>query len=260
MRIGRMLRDGVPRFVAQRDPSAPWAWIDGPLSATPEVGEPVPSDAVTTGLAAVDPRLLIGTANTPRPATGADAPALTVFLKSPHTVVAEGAPVMARTPAGVFAEAEIAVVIGRRMSAVSASEALDHVLGYTVVNDVTDQAEIAQDPRLFRAKNGSAYTPAGAWIQTDLDPSEAEITIAVDGRIVAAAGLADLHVPIAEQLAYISEWTVLEPGDVVMTGCPGTGAMVRPGETVEVSATGLGSVRSTVRLASHPAAPHRTGA
>lgn len=246
MRIGRMLRDGVPHFVVQGDQSGPWAWVDGPLSAAPAAGELVPVDAVTTAFAAIDPRLLVGTANTPR-AEIADAP-LTVFLKSPHTVVAGDVTVMARTSAGVFAEAEIAVVIGRRMSSASASEALDHVLGYTVVNDVTDQDEVAHDPRLFRAKNGSAFTPAGAWIETDFDPAGAEITIAVDGRTIAAASIAELHVPIAEQLAYISEWTVLEPGDVVMTGCPGTGAIVRPGETVEVAAAGLGRVQSTVHL------------
>lgn len=257
MRIGRMLRDGVPHFVMQRDPSGPWAWVDGPLSASPTAGELVAGGIPATALAAIDPRLLVGTANVARPAAAAGT--LTVFLKSPHTVVADGTPLMARTSAGVFAEAEIAVVIGRRMSSASAAEALDHVRGYTVVNDVTDQAEIAQDPRLFRAKNGSAFTPAGAWIETDFDPSDALITIDVDGRTMAAATIADLHVPIAEQLAYISEWTVLEPGDVVMTGCPGTGAMVRPGESVEVSVAGLGSVRSTVRLAD-ATAPQRTGA
>lgn len=257
MRIGRMLRDGVPRFVAQRDPSAPLAWIEGPLSVAPEVGEAVPGDAATAAFAAIDPRLLVGTANTRRPADAAAA--LTVFLKSPHTVVPDGTPLTPRTTEGLLAEAEIAVVIGRRMSAVSASEALDHVLGYTVVNDLTDQAEIAQDPRLFRAKNGSAYTPASAWIETDFDPSDAAITVAVDGHIMASASVADLHVPIAEQLAYISEWTLLEPGDVVMTGCAGTGAIVRPGETVEVAVAGLGSVRSTVCLAPHPVS-QRTGA
>ena len=254
MRIGRMLRDGAPHFAVQNDRSGRWAWVDGRLSAAPTAGELVPEGVTTTVFAAIDPRLLVGTANTPR--TGiADVP-LTVFLKSPHTVVAGGVPVIARTPAGVFAEAEIAAVIGRRMSSASASDALDHVLGYTVVNDVTDQPEIARDPRLFRAKNGSARTPAGAWIETDFDPSGAEITIAVDGRTVAAASVADLHVSIAEQLAYISEWTVLEPGDVVMTGCPGTGAVVRPGETVEVAVGGLGSVRSTVLLAPDQRKPH----
>lgn len=258
MRIGRMLRDGAPQFVVQRERSGPWAWIDGPLSANPTAGELVPDGTPSTALAAIDPRLLVGTANTPRPAEPA-AP-LTVFLKSPHTVAVDGAPLIARTPEGVFAEAEIAVVIGRRMSSISASDVFDHVLGYTVVNDVTDQIEIARDPRLFRAKNGSAYTPAGAWIDTDFDPDGAMITIAVDGKPVAEATAADLHVPIAEQLAYISEWTSLEPGDVVMTGCPGTGAAVHPGETVEVAVEGLGSVKSAVRLASDPTAPQRTGA
>lgn len=247
MRIGRMLRNGMPHFVVQGDQSGRWAWVDGTLSAAPAAGELVPMDTVTTAFAAIDPRLLVGTANTPP--TEHDAPH-TVFLKSPHTIVAGDDTVMARTSAGVFAEAEIAAVIGRRMSSASASEALDHVLGYTVVNDVTDQDEVAHDPRLFRAKNGSAFTPAGAWIETEFDPAGAGITIAVDGRTLASASVDDLHMSIAEQLAYISEWTVLEPGDVVMTGCPGTGAMVRPGETVEVAVDGLGSVRSTVRLAS----------
>ncbi|MGO3233834.1 MAG: fumarylacetoacetate hydrolase family protein [Microbacterium sp.] len=259
MRIGRMFRDGMPHFVAQPDPSGPWSWVEGPLSAKPSIGDPVPGGAMTRGLPALAPRLLVGTANSPRPADVGDVP-LTVFLKSPHTVVAEGTALTARTSAGVFAEAEIAVVIGRRMSSASASDVFDHVLGYTVVNDATDPGEIAGDPRLFRAKNGSAFTPAGAWIETDFDPAEATITVAVDGRIVATANASDLHVSIAEQLAYISEWTVLEPGDVVMTGCPGTGVMVRPGESVEVAVAGLGSVGTTVRSAPDSTAPQRNAA
>lgn len=248
MRISRMIREGAPCFAAQRVEPGPWEWIDGPLSARPATGERVPADAVMTGIPAIDPRLLIGTANTPRAVNGAPDP-LTVFLKSPHTIVSENTPLVARTSAGLFAEAEIAVVIGRTMASISAADAPGHVLGYTLVNDVTDQDEIPEDPRMFRAKNGSAFTPAGRWIETDFDPANTTISIAVDGQTVATATVADLHVPIAEQLAYISEWTVLRPGDVVMTGCPGTGAMVRPGQTVEVAATGLGSVRSTVHHA-----------
>jgi len=255
MRISRMIRDGVPCFAAQLVPSGPWTWIDGPLTAKPVLGDPVPADAVTTGIPAIDPRLLIGTANTPPAEDGAPDP-LTVFLKSPHTIAPDGAAIVARSAAGLVAEAEIAVVIGRTMVSVPAAEALDHVLGYTLVNDVTEQDEVTIDPRLFRAKNGSAYTPAGRWIDTDLDPADATISIAVDGRTVASATVAELHVPIAEQLAYISEWTVLRPGDVVMTGCPGTAARVRPGQIVEVAATGLGSIRSTVV---HPDLPQRTG-
>lgn len=256
MRIGRMLRNGAPHYVIQRVRSGPWAWIDGPLSVNPTAGDDVPEDVLSSALPAIDPRLLVGTANTVRPAGSADP--LTVFLKSPHTVAADGAALVARTPAGVVAEAEIAVVIGQRMASVPASDVFEYVLGYTVVNDVTDQGEIAQDPRLFRAKNGSAYTPAGAWIETDFDPGGALIRIAVDGRTVSEATISGLHTPIAEQLAYISEWTVLEPGDVVMTGCPGTAVAVRPGETVEVAVDGLGSVRSPVRLAADHGAPRST--
>ncbi len=256
MRISRMIRDGAPCFAAQSVPSGPWEWVDGPLSARPVTGDRVPADAVMTGIPAIDPRLLIGTANIPHAGSGATDP-LTVFVKSPHTIASDGTPLVARTSAGLFAEAEIAVVISRTMASISPADALSHVLGYTLVNDVTDEEEIARDPRLFRAKNGSAFTPAGPWIETDFDPSDAMISIAVDGRTVATGTVADLHTPIAEQLAYISEWTVLHPGDVVMTGCPGTGATVRPGQTVEVAAAGLGSVRSTVH---HSNPPQRIGA
>ncbi|UWF76925.1 fumarylacetoacetate hydrolase family protein [Microbacterium neungamense] len=200
----------------------------------------VPRDAgeAITGavLAPCDPRVLIGIAQN---GPGHDSP-VQAWLKSPRTVVADGAPVRLRRDAGTtVAEGEIAVVIGRDTDGLTAGTAHDYVLGVTAVNDLSSPERGEWDPRNFESKSGAGYTPLGPWIDTEAGIDDVPLELSVDGAEPIATGSRDLPVPIRECLAYVTRWSPLGPGDVVMTGAPYEQAPVRPGARMTVRVAGM---------------------
>jgi 2-keto-4-pentenoate hydratase/2-oxohepta-3-ene-1,7-dioic acid hydratase in catechol pathway len=162
------------------------------------------------------------------------------WLKSPRSVVASGEPVTLRRDAGTtVAEGEIAVVIGRDTTGLTATDAHEYVLGVTAVNDLSSPDRTAFDPRNFESKGGAGYTPLGPWIDTDADIDTVSLTLRIDDEMIAETDAAALPVSIRECLAYIASWTTLGPGDVVMTGAPFTNVPIEPGAVVTVQ---VGSV------------------
>ncbi|UJP10575.1 fumarylacetoacetate hydrolase family protein [Microbacterium sp. KUDC0406] len=231
MLIGRVLtaagasyvRVDGERLVPVDDPFA--AFADGRMPG--DAGFPVTGEI----LAPCEPRVVIGIAQ-----NGVEHPApVQAWLKSPHTVVPHGAAVRLRRDAGeTVAEGEIAVVIGRSTDGLTAQNAHEYVLGATAVNDLSSPERTVLDPRNFESKSGEGYTPLGPWIDTeaDLDDIGLELTVGDAQTIVTAASA--LPSSIRDCLAYVASWSVLHPGDVVMTGAPFSQAPVRPGETMTV--------------------------
>lgn len=168
--------------------------------------------------------------------------------KSVHTVAGPGnAIVAARGRGTVNVEGELAVVIGKTAAALTAGNALEHVLGYTCVNDVTNVDQNAVDERNFQGKAGVNYTPLGPWIETGLpDPERVGIDVYVNGVAKANSGTFNLPSTVVDCLVYVTSWLTLEPGDVVMTGAPGTAVPVLPGDRVDVVVKGVGRLSSTV--------------
>lgn len=139
-------------------------------------------------------------------------------------------------------DAEIAVVIGRDCTALTAATADRFVRGVTAVNDLSSPDRAAIDVRTFESKSGVGYTPLGPWIDTRADTDHVALRLEIDGAVAAQTDAGALPVSIRECLAYVTSWTTLGAGDVVRTGAPFSAAPIEPGHRVDVI---VGDVRLT---------------
>lgn len=149
-------------------------------------------------------------------------------------------------------EIELGVVIGRETRQVSAAEALDHVAGYCVVNDVSERDwQISRGPTWDKGKGFDSFGPLGPWLVTAdeiPDPQALRLWLSVDGQMVQEGNTATMIFPVAELIAYLSRIMTLMPGDVITTGTPpGVGmgmtppVFLRPGQLVRCGIDGLGA-------------------
>ncbi|RNE63763.1 fumarylacetoacetate hydrolase family protein [Cryobacterium tepidiphilum] len=244
MRLARIQSDAGPVPVAQRDDR--WEVVRDLFAAELEfTGESFPVGQVTF-LPPVEPRVVLGMAHNSGRADRALPPQ--AFFKSPHTVVGDGDAVILDDGVGpVSIEGELALVIGRRSRHLAPGETSAFVLGYTVGNDVTAVGQIPLDDRLVQAKSGEGFTPLGPWIETDVDPASLGITVLVNDVVVARSSSEALAWNVDEQLVYLTSHLELGPGDVVLTGAPGTAAPVDPGDSVEIRIDGIAALRNPVR-------------
>ena len=171
-----------------------------------------------------------------------------LFLKAPSAIVGPGgAIVLPKESAKVEHEAELGVIIGRRVKRATRENALDAVYGYTAVCDVTARDLQKSDGQWSRAKGFDTFCPVGPWIETDTG-SLAAITVEtrVDGVVRQHGSTANMIFAVPFLLSYISNIMTLEPGDLVLTGTPeGVGPLVA-GNVVEVSISGVGTLRNRV--------------
>ncbi|MEV5157185.1 fumarylacetoacetate hydrolase family protein [Streptomyces sp. NPDC053728] len=151
-------------------------------------------------------------------------------------------------------ELELAAVIGRPAYQVSAEEALDHVAGYTIANDLTDRATVFRRdmPQIgtdwLRSKNAPGFTPLGPWIvpaTSVADTDDLQVTLKLNGETMQDESTKDMIFDVARVVAYASQTAQLLPGDVVLTGSPAGngmhwGRLLRDGDVMEGSVTGLG--------------------
>jgi 2-keto-4-pentenoate hydratase/2-oxohepta-3-ene-1,7-dioic acid hydratase in catechol pathway len=158
------------------------------------------------------------------------------WLKSPRTVTGPDQTVALRRDAGTtVAEAEVAVVIGRDTTGLTAENAHEYVLGMTAVNDLSSPDRSAFDPRNFESKSGEGYTPLGPYIDTAIGlDDDVTLQLVVDGEPVRDTSAGRYPMSMRACLAYVAAWTTLGPGDVIMMGAPFSASPIRPGVTVEV--------------------------
>ena len=171
-----------------------------------------------------------------------------IFLKPSTSVIGPGEPILVppRTTR-VDHEAELGVVIGRTMSRVSAASALDYVLGYTVVNDVTARDFQKADGVFARAKGFDSFCPMGPCITTGLDPADLAVRAWVNGQLRQDGRTSDMVFDVPALLAFISEIMTLLPGDVIATGTPSGVGPLQHGDVVEVEVEGVGRLQNPVR-------------
>ena len=176
-----------------------------------------------------------------------------LFLKPSTSVIGPGDAI--RIPPGstnVHHEVELAVVIGARGARqVTPEQALDSVFGYTIGNDVSERDMQRNDGQWTRAKGFDSFCPLGPWIETDLrglgkDPADLEITCRVDGELRQSGRTSQLLFGLPTLISHISTVMTLLPGDVVLTGTPAGVGPIAPGQRVECSIEGLGTLTSTV--------------
>jgi 2-keto-4-pentenoate hydratase/2-oxohepta-3-ene-1,7-dioic acid hydratase in catechol pathway len=170
-----------------------------------------------------------------------------LFLKPPSSVIAHGE--MIALPAQserVEHEAEIGLVIGRRLRNGSEQEARAAIFGFTCVNDVTARDLQHRDVQFTRAKSFDTFCPVGPWIETECDPDDLTIIGRVNGSERQRAHTRDMVFPIVSLLRFISSVMTLEPGDLIATGTPeGVGPLAAQ-DIVEIEIEGLGTLINVV--------------
>ncbi len=173
-----------------------------------------------------------------------------IFLKPPSAVIGPGETIRCpRRSKQVDFEAEIAVVIGRRARSVSVRRALDYVLGYTLMNDVTARDLQRSDGQWTRSKGFDTFAPLGPWIATGLSPRDLKIQATVNGRRRQSSSTKKLIFDVPSLVSFVSGVMTLEPGDVISTGTPAGVGPLKPGDLVEVRCPSIGSLQNRVARA-----------
>jgi 2-keto-4-pentenoate hydratase/2-oxohepta-3-ene-1,7-dioic acid hydratase in catechol pathway len=181
-----------------------------------------------------------------------------VFTKVPECVIADGAPI--RLPGAAITEqidyeAELALVIGRGGRNIAAARAMDHVWGYTIVNDVTARDIQVRHLQWDMGKSFDTFCPMGPWLvdASELDGRDTRVRCWVNDELRQDARTTDLIFDIPTLIETVSRGITLYPGDVIATGTPaGVGMGMQPptwlkdGDTVRVEIDGIGTLTNPV--------------
>ena len=181
-----------------------------------------------------------------------------IFTKVPQSVIGPDEPI--RYPTGVSEqldyEAELAVIIGTGGRGIAKADALSHVWGYTIINDVTARDLQARHKQWFLGKSMDTFAPMGPWCVTadEVDLATAGIRCWVNGELRQEARIADLIFDVPTLIATLSAGITLMPGDIIATGTPaGVGIGFKPpkflkkGDIVAMEVDGIGRLSNPVQ-------------
>jgi 2-keto-4-pentenoate hydratase/2-oxohepta-3-ene-1,7-dioic acid hydratase in catechol pathway len=251
-RFFRIEHNGEPRYAAERNGG--WRLLEGDIFGDHQDGEPVgasghrllapvlPSKIVCVGLNYKDHAAEV---KKPLPRVPL------IFIKPSTSVVGPGDPILIPEGVGrVDHEAELAVVIGKRASKVSAAEAWDHIFGVTCMNDVTARELQEKGTGYTHVKGFDTFAPVGPCIVRGLDHSASEglnVEGWVNGTRRQASSTRQLIFPIPQLVAFISSIMTLLPGDIISTGTPSGIGPLTAGDSVTVRVEGVGDLTNPVR-------------
>jgi len=171
-----------------------------------------------------------------------------LFLKAPSAIIGPGEPIVLPPEARrVDYEAELTVVIGRRLSrAGSREEAAAAIFGYTLANDVSARDLQEVDVQWMRAKSFDSFCPLGPWIETEFDPTDRRIEGVLNGEVRQRTSTRFLIADPAELLRFASQAMTLLPGDVFLTGTPSGLGLLTAGDTFTARVEGIGDLTNPV--------------
>ena len=177
-----------------------------------------------------------------------------LFGKWPSTIIGHSEPIVKPSWIGSLSyEAELAFIIGQTAKNVPASEAMEYVAGYTCLNDVTardiQKKDIARSLPWMPSKNFDTFSPMGPCIllaSASKEPLEFGVQSRVNGQLKQDGNTRDLIFGIPIIIEYITKIMTLEPGDVVSTGTPEGVGSLAPGDTIEITCTGIGTLSNPV--------------
>jgi len=183
-------------------------------------------------------------------ATGPVAPDPVIFLKPNTAIIGPNVPIRLPDNASpVHFEGELAVVIGRPCKDVSAAQAADSILGYTIGNDVSARDQQQADGQWTRAKGHDTFCPVGPWIVTDLsplDPGDLVLRTEVNGVVKQDSRTSLMIHDVGAIVEWISAVMTLLPGDLILTGTPAGVGPLEDGDTVTVTVEGIGTLSNPV--------------
>jgi 2-keto-4-pentenoate hydratase/2-oxohepta-3-ene-1,7-dioic acid hydratase in catechol pathway len=190
---------------------------------------------------------------------GGDIPAVPIyFTKVPESVIGPGEPIVIvpKVSTAIDYEAELAVIIGQGGKGIKAADAMKHVWGYTIVNDVTARDWQSRHMQWHLGKSFDTFCPMGPWLVSadECDGTRTGVRCYVNGEERQNASTTDLIFDIPTLIETLSAGITLYPGDVIATGTPvGVGIGFKPpkylraGDVVRVEIDGIGALENPVR-------------
>ncbi len=181
-----------------------------------------------------------------------------IFMKATSAIVGPNDPIIIpRGSEKTDWEVELAVIIGTKAKYVTEAEAVSHIAGYAVTNDVSERAfQIERSGQWTKGKSCDNFGQIGPWLVTRdevADPQNLKMWLTVNGQTMQNGSTATMVYGAAFLVSYLSQFMTLHPGDVISTGTPpGVGMgmkpprYLRPGEVVELGIEGLGQQRQNV--------------
>lgn len=173
-----------------------------------------------------------------------------IFMKPTSGLIGHGQAIVlppASVSKEVHHEAELAVVIGKRLRRASEAECAKAIAGVTCLNDVTARDIQRAEGQWTRAKGFDTFCPVGPWVSVGLDWSNLRLQCRVNGAVKQDGRTKDQVFPLPRLLAFICAGMTLEAGDVVSTGTPAGVGPLKAGDIVEVELEGVGVLRNEVR-------------
>ncbi len=170
-----------------------------------------------------------------------------IFLKPSSTLNHPGGIIeYPKSSNNLHYEAELAVVIKKEAKNIKAQDAAEYILGYTCANDVTARDLQLSDGQWTRGKSFDTFLPLGPCIETDIDASNMNIKLYLNGQLKQSSNTNDLIFKIPELVAFITEVMTLYPGDVILTGTPSGVGPMDAGDVVTVELQGIGSLTNHI--------------
>jgi 2-keto-4-pentenoate hydratase/2-oxohepta-3-ene-1,7-dioic acid hydratase in catechol pathway len=171
-----------------------------------------------------------------------------MFLKPPSAVIGPDEPiVLPKASNHIEPEGELAVIIGQTGKNIPVEDAIKHVFGFTIANDISARDLMASDGQWARAKGYDSFLPLGPHIQTGLDPNALQISTTLDGKECQRGITSDMIRTVPELISLCSSTLTLNVGDIILTGSPAGRARLVAGQTVQITIDEIGTLRNEVQ-------------
>jgi len=250
MRVARFSLNGEPRFgivdgpelvVLKGHPLVNGYDTTGervPLKVVKLLAPTIPSKIVCIGKNYADHVAEMGRDINPEP---------TIFFKPSSAIIGPGdSIILPKQSNRVELEAELTIVIGQITKNISEEQALEHVWGFTIANDVTARDLQASDDQWARAKAFDTFCPLGPWIETEFAPDGQIIESRIDGETKQQASIDLMLHNVPKIISYVSHNMTLLPGDVILTGTPAGITRIDSGQIIECEIEGIGTLLNPV--------------
>lgn len=170
------------------------------------------------------------------------------WLKAPTSLLPDGGKIEIPFPDHrTDYEAELAVIIGRRVRNVTEAAAARYIFGYTAAQDITDRTIQESESQWARCKSFDTFTPLGPYIETKIDPHNLTIQLFQNGQLRQNSNTNQLIFNVYQLVSFISFNMTLLPGDVILTGTPSGVGPIASGDRLEVRIQGLAPLINTVK-------------
>jgi 2-keto-4-pentenoate hydratase/2-oxohepta-3-ene-1,7-dioic acid hydratase in catechol pathway len=181
--------------------------------------------------------------------TGKTVPKSPLFwLKAPTSLIPDGGKIEIPFPDNeVHFEAELAIVIGRRVRNITPAAAARYIFGYTSAQDVSDRTIQNSESQWARAKSFDTFTPLGPYVETKIDPHDLTIQLFQNGQLRQNSNTSQLIFNCFDLVSFISTNMTLLPGDVILTGTPSGVGPIESGDKLEVRIQGLSPLVNSVK-------------